>query len=214
MITKQVNMIKISFKYLGLPFVLAAVVYFPARSQNRVQMSLDYKVDIPTGDFRKDVSNTAGRGFDAAVLYAVTGRLQVGGQIGFNDFYQKFPRSVFEDGQGNTISAVTTNSVQQIPVQATVRYILADRAFVHPYVTAGAGLNIILYDQYLGEFSGQENKTRPAVHAGAGVYIPLSRNSPLSLDLGAWYQYAPFDPAGVKDVSTVALHAGILFPLH
>jgi hypothetical protein len=199
-------------KFLGVSTAMI-LTCSTTRAQDKLKMSLAYRVDVPSGDFTNYVSNPAGRGFNAAVAFALNNKLSIGGNIGYNDFYQKFSRSAYNDGTGNTISAVITNSIQQIPVQAQVNYILTKKIFAHPYVAAGAGFNIIMYDQYLGEFSSNVSKTKPIFNAGAGFYIPFSKYSRVSADIGAVYDYAPFNEAGIKNVNTFAIHAGLIFPI-
>lgn len=203
---------KLFLKY-GI-ITLLILSYSQAYSQNNTQLSLSYRVDVPTGAFKNYISNTAGRGFNAGISHLFNNQLGIRFNIGYNDFYQKYPRAVYDDGQGNLISAVITNSLQEIPLQAMIHYTLMNKNFIRPYVNAGAGFNIIMYNQYLGEFSNQQTKTKPVFNAGAGVYIPVSKYSSTSINIGADYNYALLNVTGIKNVNSISIHAGIDFPIH
>ncbi|MDT9091546.1 hypothetical protein, partial [Escherichia coli] len=73
------------------------------------------------------------------LLYGVSDKLSVGLQVAYQDFYEKFPRAIYKLDDGSDISAVLTNSVQVIPILATVRYEFTPEARLRPYVAAGLG---------------------------------------------------------------------------
>ena len=182
-------------------------------AQNELQMNIDYNVNIPTGAFRNYVTHPAYKGFTAGLAYPLNDQLSLGLSIGYNDYYQKYPRQVYEDGKGSDISAVVSNSIQQLPLLITANYTLLKKGLIRPYVGAGAGLNFINFDQYLGEFDDPHSMTRLAVKGEAGFFIPLSSYSSTALKIGASYNYTPFNNYGVNNLDTWGIQAGIRFPL-
>jgi len=183
-------------------------------AQQGLQMYIGYRLDVPTGSFTNQVSNTAGKGFNAALSYSLNTNLSLGLMVSYNDYYQKYPRAVYTDGQGTDISAVMTNSIQQIPIQFVADYKLLDKGLVQPYVGLGAGFNMVSYDQYLGEFDNPQNAIRPTFSGDAGIFIPVSKYSPTAIRLGAGYNFTPMNKAGIKDLNSFGFHAGVRFPLH
>jgi hypothetical protein len=143
----------------------------------------------------------------------VTDRFSIGLNLGYNDYYEKYPRQVYADGKGSSISAVVSNSVQQIPVLITANYDLVNKGFIRRYIGARAGVNFIAFDQYLGEFDNPASATKLAVRGEAGLLIPLNRYSSTALRIGATYNYAPFNSYGVSNLDNWGIMAGSRFPL-
>ncbi len=108
-----------------------------------------------------------------------------------------------------------TNSVETTPLLAKATYLpLANKSFVQPYITAGAGAAMVKFNQYLGEFTSV-NKTNAsfAAQAGAGVMIPFGKLSSSGFQLGADYSFIPYNKYGYNNLNTVNFHAGVFFPL-
>ena len=144
-------------RLLIVSLLLLTAVPFTAKSQERVlQLDINYAIGIPAGSFRSDlVDKTSSRGWTANIMYNTTNKLSVGLGFGFQDFYQKFPRAVYKLEEGGEVSAVLTNSIQTIPVLAQAQYRFLPGKAVQPYVGLGLGGNIIVYDQWLGEFENR-----------------------------------------------------------
>src|SRR5882762_6978679 len=140
------------FKYGGVVAIVILLGCPTLRAQNELQVNLGYNVNIPTGAFRDFITHPGYKGFNVGLAYPINNQLSVGLSFGYNDFYQKYPRQTYDDGKGSTVSAVVTNSVQQVPLLLTANYTLVKKGFIRPYIGAGAGVNFATFDQYLGEF--------------------------------------------------------------
>ena len=153
---------------LIVSLLLLTFIPFNAKSQEReLQLDVNYAVGIPAGSFKSDVvDKTSARGWTANLMYNATNRLSFGLGFGFQDFYQKFPRAVYKLEEGGEVSAVLTNSIQTIPLLAQVQYRFLPGKAVQPYVGVGVGGNMVIYEQWLGEFenskSGFRFAARPA----------------------------------------------------
>lgn len=203
----------VKYKY----WVIAAIVLLSTsavHAQNDLQFNIRYNVNIPAGSFRDFVTNPAYKGFTAGLAYPITSQFRVGLDVGYNDYYQKYPRQVYPNGSGSDISAVLSNSIQQIPILLTADYTLIKKGFIRPYVGVGAGVNFISFDQYLGEFDNPQTSTRFAARGEAGILIPLSSYSPTAIRIGGSYNYAAYSKDGVNNLSNWGIHAGISFALH
>lgn len=199
-------------KYLAVAAVLLASVY-TTQAQEKLQFKIGYNISTPVGKFSDNISKTSFRGFTAELAYPVTSRLQVGLGILYNDYYQKYARQVYATQHG-AVSAVLTNSIQTMPVLAKVNYNLTKEGLVKPYVSVGAGGNLITYKQYLGEFPYNKTALRPAVNGDAGVNIALGKTKTAGLNLGANFNYLPFKFNGIDNLNNWGAHAGIFFALH
>lgn len=180
-------------------------------AQNAMQVNIGYEMNIPSGSFRDYVTNPAYKGFTAGLAYPINDQLSLGIRVGYNDFYQKYARKIYNEGKGSAVSAVVSNSIQQIPIMISADYTILKKGIIRPYVGAGGGMNLISFDQYLGEFDNPQSKVKPALFGDAGVYIPLSKYSSTAIKLGGGYQYAPYG-RGVN-LDTWGIHAGIRFDL-
>ncbi|MHA4808635.1 outer membrane beta-barrel protein [Flavitalea flava] len=199
-------------KYGGIAAIFM-ITFSAAQAQNELQMNINYNVNIPSGSFRDFIKNPAYKGFTAGLAYPLNDRLSIGLSLGYNDYYQKYPRDVYDQGKGTNISAVVSNSVQQIPLLFTANYTLVKKGFIRPYIGAGAGVNFVSFDQYLGEFDDPHSLTKWALKGEAGVLIPLSSYSSTALKIGASYNYAPFNSYGISNLDNWGIQAGVRFPI-
>ncbi|HWB91608.1 MAG TPA: hypothetical protein VG605_07140 [Puia sp.] len=196
-------------------FLLLSFLAIRSQAQNHVEFDANYNINFPSGSaFRNLVSHPAYSGFTAGFSYAFDSCLRVGLSIGYNDYYQKYPRQVYSNGPGSDVSAVVTNSIQQAPLLATIDYTFLKYAVIRPYVGGGAGVNFINLDQYLGEFDNPVHETRFALRGEAGILISLSNYSATAIRIGGSYNYAPFKKYGISNLNNWGIHAGITLPIH
>ena len=205
-------------KIFKLIVPVAALIVFavPANAQKGVvNLDLNYNYSFPLGNFNKDlVSNSSPRGFMAGVLYNFSDQLSGGLTFGFQDYYQKYPRQLYHLTNTQDISAVLSNSIQQTPVLVKARYFPVTTSFIKPYVSLAAGANIVDFKQYFGEFGNGNTNVAFRGQAGVGVMIPFKRSSSAGINIGATYDYAPYNHYGYKDLSTGNIQAGVVIPLH
>jgi opacity protein-like surface antigen len=201
-------------KFAGAAAIILLISCPALQAQDQLQVTAGYNINIPAGSFRDFINHPAYKGFNVGLAYPVNPQLSVGLSFGYNDYYQKYPRQTYDDGKGNTVSAVVSNSVQQIPLLLTANYTLVKKGFIRPYVGAGAGVNFVTFDQYLGEFDDPHSTAKWALKGEAGFYIPLSSYSSTAIKIGGSYNYMPYNRDGVKNLDTWGIEAGIRFPIH
>lgn len=191
--------------------VLAAREHAAGQSKP-VNLELNYSVSGPTGAFHDFISNQSWKGWQANILYPLTKQLELGLGVAYQDFYQQYPRQLYKLTDGSDISAVVTNSVQTIPVLLQARYTFY-RGKVRPYAGIGVGGNMILFDQYLGEFSNSHNHFKFAARPQVGVQIPIGQMKVAAVNISAAYNYLPYREYGLDNVSNWNVSAGLKFPL-
>ena len=201
-------------KFAGAAAIILLISCPALHAQDQLQVTAGYNINVPAGSFRDYVTHPAFKGFNVGLAYPINPQLSVGLSFGYNDYYQKYPRQTYDDGKGSTVSAVVSNSVQQIPLLLTANYTLVKKGFIRPYVGAGAGVNFVTFDQYLGEFNDPQSKAKWALKGEAGFYIPLSSYSSTAIKVGGSYNYSPYNSDGVKNLDTWGIEAGIRFPIH
>lgn len=203
------TLIVYGFMAVALSFTGLAV-----QAQNSLQLNIGYNVNIPTGSFRDYISNPAYKGFTAALFYPLTDCFSLGLSLGYNDYYQKYSRQVYHNGSGSDVSAVLSNSIQQVPLLATAQYVFLKKGIILPYIGGGAGLNFISFDQYLGEFDNPQSFAKLALSGEAGLLIPLSSYSSTALKISVGYNYTPLNKYGLNNLNTWGIGAGVRIPLH
>jgi len=185
-----------------------------ANAQKEVQLSVNYNVAMPMGaDFKEYVSKTSFRGLQASLLYAINEKIAVGAQFSYNDFYQKYDRALYKTADGSDISTVLSNTLQTIPLLAKGTYTFSNTGLFRPYVGLGAGVNLINYDQYFGEFKYSQQFAKPTFSADAGVLVPVSKDQRYGVRLSTAYNFTPFNKEGIAHLSTWNVQAGFFLPL-
>jgi hypothetical protein len=203
----------------ALKSLLFAILIFSAAQLHAqrgvVNMSLQYNYALPLGSFKTDViSKGSPRGFTGDILYGISDKFSVGLGLGFQDFYEKYPRALYNTGDKEVTSAVLSNSVQIIPLLAKAEFSpLGSMAPVQPYITAGAGLGISSFTQYLGEFGGTDNAGGLMLQGGAGIRVPFGKYSKAGFRLGANYNMVSYHHNGFSNFNNLSFQGGIYFPL-
>ena len=178
------------------------------------KLDLNYNYSLPTGGFKSDlVSDNSPRGSMIGLLYSFSDKLSAGIAFGYQDFYQKYPRAIYPINKTQDISAVLTNSIQTTPVLLKAKYFPLESSYLKPYISIGAGANVIQFDQYLGEFSSGKTNVGFRAQGGLGLLIPFSKFSSSGINLGANYDYAPYNKLGYSDLNTINFQAGITLNL-
>jgi len=180
-----------------------------------LQMNLNYNYGIPLGAFKSDaVKDNSPRGGRGSIMYSFSDRLSGGFESGYQDYYQKYPRNMYQLSGSQEVSAVLTNSIQTTPLLLKAKYFPLPASSVKPYISVGAGANMISFKQYLGEFGSSTTNVGFLAQGGIGITLPFSKYGSSGINLGAAYEYAPYRKNGYYNLNTMNLHAGVVFPIH
>lgn len=186
-------------------------------NQSNLKVNVMYNYSMPTGSFRNDfIKSNSPRGFNLDVLYMINPKWSVGGSTGYQDYYEKNARQTYKLADGSDISAVLSNSVQVMPIMAKAMFLpdLGTGSHIQPYAGLGAGINIIHFDEYLGQFNSLTNSSVGfAAEAGAGIKIPFGSSNRSGFLLGASYRFSPYNKYGINNLNTFNVQAGIQFTL-
>lgn len=182
------------------------------KAQQKLQLKLGYNTGMPIGSFKDFMGKNSFRGYLAELNYPLSDRLKVGLGVSYNDYYEKLPRQLYHTPDG-TVSAVVSNSIQTTPIQLKAAYELT-AGNIRPYVGVGAGANMVGFSQYYGEFGEKEYSFKPAFSADAGINIPFNKTTRASgINLGAHFNFLPYNKNGLNNLNNWGVHAGVFFPL-
>lgn len=200
-----------------MAIVLASVG--TAMAQDKLRMEFSYNIGMPVGEFKtNEIDKTSFRGGVGELSYPISNSFSLGLLSGYQNYQQRFGRQLYQTQDHQTISAVRTNSIDVIPLMLRGTYfpLGSDREkIVQPYVSAGAGINFVNYEQYLGEFGSSETTVPLAFQAGAGVIIPVGGMLPQTgIKVGVTYNYSGYNKNNYDTkLGNVGIHAGVVFPL-
>ncbi len=203
-------------KIKKLLVVCASICFaFSAKAQQgTLKLGLNYNYSFPVSGFKNDlISNNSPRGFMGELMYSFNNKLSGGLLFGFQDYYQKYPRTIYHLSNTQDISAVLSNSIQTTPVLLKAKYFLTPSSYLKPYISLAAGANIIDFKQYFGEFGSSATNIGFRAQGGLGLLIPFKKTSPSGINIGATYDYAPYKKNGYEDLSSVNLQAGVVIEL-
>ena len=197
--------------------MLFAITGITAKAQKgALKLNLDYTYSIPLSGLKNNiVSDASPRGFIGELMYQVNNKWGAGLAVGYQDFYQKYPRALYKTAEGETTSAVLSNSVQIMPILAKGQYNFSGKkqTKIQPYISLGAGLGLVDFTQYLGEFVGADNSAGLMVQAGAGFAVPFSKTGNSGFRLGGDYNFVSYKQNGFGNLESIGIKAGVYFPL-
>jgi outer membrane protein W len=188
----------------------------PYYTPNPATFQIRYGMGLPMDGLKQQVSGNSFNGWDASLMFHLDHHFSLGLAVEYQDFYQKYPRDVYYYGDQNTnISAVVSNSIQNIPILLKGTYsFLQPTAVIQPYIGVGVGINAVTYRQYLGEFTNyNQSSGKLALNGEVGVKIPVSRNHRFGIDLAAEYNYLPYNQFGINNMDYIGIKGGIYLPL-
>lgn len=203
---------------LALSIIVFSAMAFTANAQQKgkVQLNLNYNYSLPMGSFKNDIiSDGSARGFSGDLMFGINKKFAAGLSSGFQDFYQKYPRDVYTTGDHEVTSAVLSNSIQTVPLLAKGSYMPlgGTKSFIQPYVSLGAGISLVDFRQYLGEFGGSTSSGNFTAQGGAGIMIPFDKKGTSGFNIGAIYNYVAYKKFGYGNLNSLAFQAGVHFPL-
>jgi len=201
-----------------LTIFAAGLITISASAQDKLKMELSYNISSPLGGFKNDyINKTSFRGGVGEISYTFNPKFSLGLQSGYQNYYQKYDRQLYKLENNQTVSAVVSNTMDVIPFILRGTYLplgTSATAKIQPYVSVGAGVNLVNYGQYLGEFGGTQSSAAFAAQAGAGIQIPFgSRLNQTAVKLGATYNFSNYNKNDLSNLNTVGVSAGVIFGL-
>jgi len=200
-----------------MAFLITIVTSTFAQQTGRVKFKINYNLAMPTGSFKSDyISNTSFRGANGEISYWFNPKFSLGLAAGYQSYQQKYGRQVYKTDDNQYISAVLTNTVETMPVliNGTFAPLAGTKSLLQPYASLGAGVNLINYNQYLGQFSNATSNAGLTAKAEAGLMIPIGKKERGSnLQFGVNYNFSPYNKNGLSKLNNAGVNAGVIFPL-
>lgn len=199
---------------LPVLLVFAFALTVNAQKEGKTQFNISYNAALPAGSFKEQLSENSFRGFRAGVMHGLSDNFSIGFGTGYQDFYQKTPRSMYKLEDGSDLSAVRTHSIQTIPLLVQGRYSFSPGKSIQPYIAIGAGGNLVTYLDLLGEFVSEERtKFGFAARPELGVAIPFGKTKESAFNLGASYNIMPVKLGSFNNLNHIGVHIGVNIPM-
>lgn len=198
--------------------IAVCMISLSANAQQKLKMELNYNISSPLGSFKSDfINKTSFKGGSGELSYAFNPMFSLGLHSGFQSYYQKYDRQVYKLGGNQTVSAVVSNTLDVVPLLLRGTYFplgSAANAKIQPYISAAAGISMVNYGQYFGEFGGTETASPFSAQAGAGIKIPFgNRYNQTAFKIGATYNYINYNKNDIAKLNNVGFNAGVVFAL-
>jgi hypothetical protein len=189
-----------------------------ASAQQKLKMEFGYNISAPLGSFKNDfIGNTSYKGGYGELSYTINPKFSLGLYSGFQSYYQKYDRQVYKLQGNQAVSAVVSNTLEIVPVMLRGTFSpwgASATAKVQPYISAAAGVSLVNYGQYLGEFGGTQASGAFAAQAGAGIKIPFgNRYNQTAFKIGATYNFTNYKRNEISNLNTAGVNAGVVFAL-
>lgn len=199
-------------KYL---FLILCCTTLGVWAQDKTSLGVSYQYAVPTGAFKNNfIDKGSARGLSLDLMYAINPKWRLGGAISYQDFYQKDARQMYTLEDGSDLSAVQSNSIQTTPLMAKALYLPSPEKQFQPYISVGAGVNLVQVNQMLGGFDNiNDVHTGFAAQGGLGVKYAVGKAKRTSVTANAAYNYMPFNKYDIGSLHHVAVGVGLRFTL-
>jgi hypothetical protein len=150
--------------------------------------TLSYQMGFPSGDLKDFLPANDYLGWDFEMKTLVTHNLAVGGHIGYQGFYKKFPRDTYEFPQG----AITTTIFKYyytIPMQVVATWFFVPEGFVQPYISMNVGVNYNERRGEIGIYVIEDNSWNFSFAPEAGIIVPFGKYAQWGAGVRGKYNY-------------------------
>ncbi|MBD78995.1 MAG: hypothetical protein CL840_08760 [Crocinitomicaceae bacterium] len=177
-----------------------------AQGSSDLQLSMNYNIGIPMGDFTDYINQASFRGMNLQVDYYLSDKLAIGASIGWNGFYQKKARESYEFG-GGAINAVRYNYLYQLPLYLKVQYIISDEGNIMPYVALAAGGHYIEHETYLGYVGFADDSWSFGTAPELGALMMLGQSG-WHFKLSAQYHLTFYNRNNIGTIQNLGINMG------
>lgn len=152
------------------------------------QATFSYQMGFPSADLKGWLPENDYLGWDFDLKTLVTHNLALGGHIGYQGFYKKYPRDTYEFAQG----AITTTIFKYyytIPMQLGATWFFIPEGFIQPFAGLNLGVN---YNERRGEFGIyviEDNSWNFSFAPEAGVIVPFGKYAQWGVNLRGKYNF-------------------------
>lgn len=143
---------------------------------------------FPTGSLKEFLPENDYLGWDFDMRSMVTHNLAVGGHIGYQGFYKKYPRDTYYFPQG-AITTTVFKYYYTIPMQASATWFFIPEKMIQPFLGFNVGVNYNERRAEIGMYVLEDNSWNFSFAPEAGVIVPFGKYAQWGLNLRGKYNY-------------------------
>jgi hypothetical protein len=152
------------------------------------QMSFSYQMAFPSADLKEFIPENDYLGWDFEMKAMVTHNLALGGHIGYQGFYKKYPRDTYEFPQG-AITTTVFKYYYTIPMQLVATWYFIPEGMIQPFIGMNVGVNYNERRGEIGLYVVEDNSWNFSFAPEAGVIVPFGHYSQWGLNVRGKYNY-------------------------
>jgi hypothetical protein len=179
-------------KIFALIIFCSLVSFASVYSQQGSHISIQYDMSFATGDLGDYISAASFRGASAQYRYAVTDNILVGIDAGWNVFYEKKDYDSYTVGTA-TLSGVQYRYQNEVPLLASIDYLILTDNTLNPYVGVGIGTMYTERATQMGTWYLEQNPWHFLIKPEAGVLVKMSGSTSFKLGVKYYYGFAAGD---------------------
>lgn len=177
-----------------------------SQGYNNFQMSINYNIGVPLGDFSDYINHGSFRGMNLQVDYYLNDKFSIGGYFGWNGYYQKKDRESYEF-TGGAINGVRYNYLYQLPMYLKAQYIISDNGNFMPFAAIGVGTHYIEQETYIGYVGFSDYYWKFATAPEVGALI-LMGQSGWQFKASAIYHLSFYNENNISSLQSLGINLG------
>jgi opacity protein-like surface antigen len=167
-------------RLIALVIFCALVSMTSLLGQSTSHLSIQYDMSFGTGNLNTYISAPSFRGASVQYRYAVTDKILVGADAGWNVFYKKMDYDSYTRGT-QTLTGVQYRYQNQVPLLVAADYVFTPDKNFQPYVGLGIGTMYSERVLYMGVWGWEENPWQFAMKPEVGLMYKMSYGSAFKL---------------------------------
>ncbi len=158
--------------------------------QPRSIYTLSWNISIPVGDFSRFISVTSPMGGSFTGRYFVFDNLTLGFEVGWNNYYEKFPRKTYYFDDGLAITASHYRYAYMVPFRFNTLYYFTPEKMISPYIGLAVGGNYMEQHVILQNWDIYDSEWGFLLTPELGALVKFGNYSRWGIDVKASYWFS------------------------
>lgn len=174
------------------------------------QLSINYNIGAPVGDFSNYISPATFRGMAFQYDYFLTDKVSIGGYLGWNGFFEKKAAETYEFNEGDVgyaINGTRYNYFYALPILLKGQYRFVDAGQILPYGAMGIGTYYTEGETYVGAYGFKDRKWTFGMAPELGTLVNLGQSG-WAFKLAATYHISFYNQNNMNTVTYLGLNFG------
>jgi len=153
--------------------------------------NINYNLSWGIGAFNDFISTLSYRGFSIDSRWFVRERFAVGGQLGWNGFYEKYPNKTYTFDGGSATGIINT-TYYNFTMTIDAYYYPLPEALIKPFIGFHMGPEYQTLSVQFGRVYSEKKNWQFLVAPEAGVFVQLGADSDVGLNLAVKYNHIAY----------------------